>query len=144
MAAPSTYNQLELGSTTYTDLVELRWMPGASQSLVHICPNSVVHPSKWYGRGPATLEGILQCTGANQTGFLTALQTQTERHAAWVGPNAVAVYVHVNAAEITSIEYVAGAYGSPDNTKLTRVGFSFVCPDQRLYLYSDNSVLVGA
>lgn len=145
MAAPSTYNQLELGSTTYTDLVELFWTPGAPQYLVHVCPNSAAHPSKYYGRGPASLSGVMQCAGSSMTALLVALQTETIRHAAWVGPNAVAVYCHVYSAEITSPPtYVAGAYGAVVNTKLMRVGFRFACPDQRLYLYSDNSVLVGA
>lgn len=145
MAAPSTYAQLELGSTTYTSLVELLWTPGAPQYVVHTCPSSVSHPAKFYGRGPATLEGVMQLAGSSVTGFLTALQTDTAaRKASWVGPNAVAVYCYVYGAEITGYEYVAGAYGSPANTKLARVGFRFVCPDQRLYLYSNNSVLVGA
>lgn len=146
MAAPDTYAKLELGSTTYTSLASLFWTPGAPQYIVHPCPSSVSHPAKFYGRGPASLEGELQCAGSSMTTFLTALQTDSAaRKAAWVGPNAVAVYVYVYAAEITEPPYyVAGAYGSPVNSKLMRVGFRFICPDQRLYLYSDDSVLVGA
>ncbi|MDD2756232.1 MAG: hypothetical protein PHS80_11980 [Methanothrix sp.] len=144
MAAPSTYAQLELGSTTYTSLVELLWTPGTPQYIVHPCPSSVAHPAKFYGRGPAQLEGVMQMAGSSVVAFMAALQTETIRHASWMGPNAVAVYCHVYAAEITEYAYVAGAYGAPANTKLVRVGFRFVCPDQRLYLYSDNSVLVGA
>lgn len=143
MAAPSTYAQFELGNTTYTSLVAIQWLPGAPQFLVHTVPNSVTHPSKFMGRGPASLEGVLQTTSANERAFITALQTETIRHAAWVDTDATAVYCHVYAGEVTSRELL-NPYGAPANTKTVRIGFKFTCPDQRLYKYSDNSVLIGS
>ena len=144
MAAPSTYAQFELGSNTYTTLLGILWTPGPPQMIVHTVPSSVTHPVKWMDRGPATLEGTLQLAGSGATALVTDLQTETIRHASWVGPNAVAVYCHVYAAEVTGWTYLAGPYGAAAATKLVQVSFKFTCPDQRLYLYSDNSTLVGA
>jgi hypothetical protein len=140
----TTYNQFALASTTYTDLVSILWLPGEPISVLHLVPSSTTHPQKFMGRGPATLEGVLQTTTANERGFIAAVVgTQTVRHAIWVDGDGTEVYCHVYGGAITGREFM-NPWGAAANTKLVRLSFKFVCGDQRLYKGSDDSVLVGA
>lgn len=139
----TTYNQFALGASTYTDLTTLTWLPGAPITVCHLVPSSATHPQKFMGRGPATLEGTLQTTTANERGFIAAVVgTQTARHASWVDGDGTEVYCHVYGGEITGREFV-NPWGAAANTKLVRLSFRFVCGDQRLYKGSDDSTLVG-
>lgn len=143
--------QFILGSNTYglaadvTGMVgqTIQWQPGAPQFLTHLCPNSVTHPTKYYGRGPATLSGIIQLKATDYRTFLNDMHVETIRHAGWLDADGVEVYVHVYAGEVSAPVWLQ-PYVAPATTLLVRVEFRFECADQRMYKTSDNSVLVGA
>lgn len=144
----STYRQFALGAIQYgtgtnEGLTALDWQPGEPIAITHVVPNSVSHPQMFMGRGPATLSGTMQLQAMNLLGFLTVLNTATERHASWVWHNGTEVYVHVCAAQAT-VERFTTNFGAPATDKLVKVYFEFRCGDQRLYKASDDSVLLGA
>jgi hypothetical protein len=144
--------QFILASNTYglaadvTGMVgqPIQWQAGALQYLVHQCPNSLAHPSKFYGRGPASITGTIQLKATDYRTFLNDIHVETLRHAGWLDADGTEVYAHVYAGEMTGpLEWLQPNV-TPAAALLVRVSFKFICPDQRLYKTSDNSVLVGA
>ena len=143
----TAYYQFALAANIYGDgnplgLRSFEWLPGEPQTLVHVVASSTTHPSKFMGRGPAKLQGEIQVAASGVRTFIADVQTETLRHASWVDADGTEVYVHVYAGTVASITPVA-PHGTPAGTKLVRVGFSFICPDQRLYKASDDSTLLG-
>lgn len=144
VGAVSSTGEFGLDTKIYTALISpITWLPGAPQMLVHQVPSSVVHPSKFMGRGPAMLEGLIELASGDERAFIAAVQTETIRHASWLDTDGTEVYAHVYAGEITS-RALMNPLDTPGTTAIVEVGFKFACPDQRLYKASDDSILLGA